>query len=121
MARSLPGRLVPVYQRAKDGVGSSASSAGPAQVGDFGLESRDLGLQLEDPAYPGEGEALVDETANVRHAIDVVATVPTLVALRTIRRDEVVSLQPAKERLLHVEHVGYLPDGEDRSSRVVKQ
>src|SRR4051794_1600773 len=90
-----------------------------AEVGYLCLQRRALGLRLEPPPYAGKRQPVSDQVDDLLDPGDVRAAVATLAAVGTRRGDEVVLLDPTQERLLDVEQLRHLADGEERPSRVV--
>ena len=86
----------------------------PGDVGELLLQVDDAADGLQGDALVGHGDDLLDDP-------DLVAGVAALAARGPPRRDDLQFVDAAQERLLDREHVGDLPDGEQRGGLVLER
>lgn len=78
-----------------------------------------LSFEREYSEYPRERQPVVDEIDHTLHPGDVVARVTPLSPLGARGLDNLFAVQPAKERRLHLEKRGNLPNREDGCKGII--
>lgn len=121
--RSALAAALPVLEQLADarlvGFGQAGQAAGQlvAFPGDLG----ELLLQVDDAADGLQGDALVGHGDDLLDDPDLVTGVAALAALGPLRGDDPQFVDAAQERLLDREHVGDLPDREQRGVLVLER
>ena len=104
----LPHLMLPLGQAAGQFV------AFPGDLGELLLQVDDAADGLQGDALVGHGDDLLDDP-------DLVAGVAALAARGPLRGDDLQFVDAAQERLLDREHVGHLPDREQRGVLVLER
>jgi DNA-binding MarR family transcriptional regulator len=124
--RSALAAALPVLEQLAEAQGAPGSRLLPlgqaaGQLVPFPGDLGQLPLEVDDAADGLQGDALVGHRDDLLDDPDLVAGVAALAARGPLRRDDLLFVDTAQERLLDREHLRHLPDREQRRVLVFKR